>query len=435
MDDNRQFVGFLCLAQDITEQRSLEAQFQQSQKMETVGQLAGGVAHDFNNLLTIILGYSQLLLSTLGSNDPMRESITAISEAGERAALLTRQLLAFSRKTVLEPKVLDLNKVVLETQKILLRLIGEDILLTVVLDPTISSVKVDSGQLAQVLMNLAVNARDAMPKGGQLIVKTRNVELDQEYTRLRPEVQPGQYVLLSITDSGSGMTAEVKARVFEPFFTTKAVGKGTGLGLAVVLGIVKQCDGHVEVHSEPEIGTNFTIYFPAVEQEMAALDRSDAAIGGRGSETILLVEDEDSVRRLVVHVLTKFGYKVLAASNGLEAMRFVERRWERVDLLLTDVVMPGVSGPDLAEALQDQFPQMKVLFSSGYTDDAVVRYGLLQENVAFLQKPYTPLSLVGKVRQVLDEERPDTNVSRSAPSARQGPHQGPQKLRSTTLQR
>ena len=366
--------------------------------------LFGRMAHDFNNLLTIISGYSEILLATLGSSDPMRESVRAISEAGERAASLTRQLLAFSRKTVLEPKVLDLNVVVRETEKFLRRLIGEDILLTAVLDPAISRVKVDPGQLGQVLMNLAVNARDAMPRGGKLTLETRNVELDQEYAQLYPEVRPGRYVLLSITDTGCGRTADVKAKIFEPFFTTKGVGKGTGLGLAVVLGIVKQSEGHVQVYSEPDIGTTFKLYFPAVEEEVSAPKGIDAGSGGRGTETVLLVEDEDGVRGLAVLVLQTYGYKVLAASNGKEALRLVEKRSGGIDLLVTDVVMPGMGGPELADALRPRFPQMKVLFSSGYTDDAVVRHGLLQEKVAFLQKPYTPLAFVKRVRQVLDEK-------------------------------
>jgi CheY-like chemotaxis protein len=283
-------------------------------------------------------------------------------------------------------------------------LIGEDILLTAVLDPTISRVKVDPDQFGQVLMNLAVNARDAMPKGGKLTVETRNVELDEEYARLRPETQPGRYVLLSITDTGSGMTAEVKARIFEPFFTTKGVGKGTGLGLAVVLGIVKQSGGHVEVYSEPEIGTTFKVYLPAVDERATALKGSEAGIGVRGKEKVLLVEDEDGVRGLAVLVLQNYGYKVMPASNGKEAMRLVEKHQGGIDLLVTDVVMPGMGGPELAEALRPRYPQMKVLFCSGYTDDAVVRHGLLQEKVAFLQKPYTPTSLARKMRLVLDQK-------------------------------
>ena len=396
LTDDGQFGGLLCLARDVTEQKSLEAQLHQAQKMEAFGQLAGGVAHDFNNLLTIISGYSEILLSRLPSTDPIREMIKPISEAGGRAASLTRQLLAFSRKTVLEPKVLDLNEVVRETEKFLRRLIGEDILVTASLDPTISRVKVDPDQLGQVLMNLALNARDAMPKGGNLAVETCNVELDQEYSRLHPQVQPGRYVMLSMADTGMGMTAEVKSRIFEPFFTTKGVGKGTGLGLAVVQGIVKQSGGNVEVYSEEGIGTTFKIYFPAVDEKVSAPKTFDTGSDGHGTETILLVEDEDSVRGLAIFVLQTYSYKVLAASNGKEAQRLAEKHQGGIDVLVTDVVMPGLGGPDLAEALRPRFPQMKVLFCSGYTDDAVVRHGLLQEKVAFLQKPYTPVALVLK---------------------------------------
>ncbi|HEV8238244.1 MAG TPA: PAS domain S-box protein [Thermoanaerobaculia bacterium] len=403
MTDDGRFGGLLCLGRDVTDEKVLEAQLQQAQKMEAIGQLAGGVAHDFNNLLTIISGYSDILLATLGPNDALRECVEEISAAGQRAASLTRQLLAFSRKTVLEPKVLDLNHTVRETEKLLRRLIGEDVSLTAVLDPNIGRVKVDPGHLAQVLMNLAVNARDAMPRGGQLTVETSNVELDQGYSRLHHGVQPGRYVLLSITDSGCGMTEDVKARIFEPFFTTKGVGKGTGLGLSVVLGIVKQSGGHVAVESEPDAGTTFEIYFPAVEEQVSAANGVDDLSQAQGTETVLLAEDEEGVRRLAALVLRSHGYEVLSAGSGGEALGAVENRQGGIDLLVTDVVMPGMSGPDLAEALQSRFPQVKVLFTSGFTDDAVVRHGVLHEQVAFLQKPYSPLALVRKVRQLLDE--------------------------------
>lgn len=402
LDEGGRFTGLLCLAQDLTERLLLEEQFMQAQKMEAVGQLAGGVAHDFNNLLTIISGYSELLLDMMGTGNSMRESVTAISEASERAASLTRQLLAFSRKTVLSPKVLDLNDVVRETEKLLRRLIGEDVLLTTVLDAKISKVKVDPGQLGQILMNLAVNARDAMTKNAKLTIETRNVVLDREYSLLRPDVKPGSYVMLSVSDNGIGMTAEVKARIFEPFYTTKQPGEGTGLGLAVVLGIVKQSNGHVDVDSEPGLGTTFKIYFPSAVEKQSASNAIDPSTPRRGTEKILLVEDEDGVRGLAVLALQTYGYKVLAACNGKEMMRLVEQHKSGFDLMVTDVVMPGMSGPDLAKSLRPLFPLMKVVYCSGYTDDAVVRHGILQEKVAFLQKPYTPLALVKKVRQVLD---------------------------------
>ncbi|WP_338030243.1 PAS domain-containing protein [Fimbriiglobus ruber] len=393
---------FVGVQTDVTERRSLEEQFRQAQKMEAVGQLAGGVAHDFNNLLSIITGYSEIILSKAGKDDPIRAFVKEISEASARAASLTRQLLAFSRKTVLEPKVLDLNEVVRETGKMLRRLIGEDILFTNVLDPMISRVKVDPDQLGQMLMNLTVNARDAMPRGGSLTIETRPVELDQEYARLHSDVRPGKYTMLAVSDTGTGMPPDVKERIFEPFFTTKGVGTGTGLGLAVVMGIVKQSGGHVAVYSEVNRGTAFKLYFPAVEDQASrATARSDVG-SVRGAETVLVVEDEDGVRTLVLLILQTHGYKVLAATDGKDALRVVERHQGAIDLLLTDVVMPGMGGREVAQTLQLRFPQMKVLYTSGYTDDAVVRHGILQEETAFLQKPYSLQSLANKVRQVLD---------------------------------
>ncbi len=343
-----------------------------------------------------------MLLMEVPQQDSMWSSLKAIGDAGERAAGLTRQLLAFSRQSVLELKVLDLNATVEETGKMLRRVIGEDILLAMVLHPKLRWMKADPGQLGQLLMNLAVNARDAMPKGGRLTIQTGNVVLDQNYAKRHSEVVPGPHIMLTISDTGVGMTPEVLSRIFEPFFTTKDVGKGTGLGMAVVHGIVKQNGGSIEVSSEPGVGTVFKLYFSAMDEEVAKLSSHHSEKAYRGTETVLLVEDEDNVRGLAILILQARGYTVFAASDGKEGLRIAENQKKPFDLLITDVVMPKMGGHELAELLRPRFPRMKMLFVSGYTDDAMIRHGILHDEVAFLQKPFSPLTLAKKVREVLD---------------------------------
>ena len=386
--------------------KRLEEQLAQSQKMEAIGQLAGGVAHDFNNLLTIISGYSELLL-TDHLDESRKGLLREIHKASDRAASLTRQLLAFSRKQVLEPKVLDLNALVGDVEKMLRRMIGEDIALATALDPSVNPVKVDPGQMEQVLMNLAVNARDAMPQGGKFTIETRNVELGETFAEGNGDVKAGSYVLMTISDTGCGMTAEVKAHIFEPFFTTKGPRKGTGLGLATVYGIVKQSGGHINVDSQVGGGTTFKIYLPAAREGIVATtSQPDLTTMAKGTETLLLVEDEDAVRSMTRYALQTCGYTVLEAKNGQEALQLARDQSKAIQLLVTDVVMPEMGGRQLSEQLTHGRPGLKVLYLSGYTDDAVIRNGVLAAQVNFLQKPFTPSSLAYKVREVLDKPAP-----------------------------
>ncbi len=411
MDGNGSVIGILGIFWDITERKeaeeemaALQEQFRQSQKMESIGRLAGGIAHDFNNLLTVIKGYGQLSLIELKEGDPLRGNLEEIKNATDKASDLVRQLLAFSRRQILEFKVLDLNTALRNLEKMLRRVIGEDIELVMHLPEDLGGVKTDPGQIEQVIMNLAVNAKDAMPLGGKLIIETANVELDGAYARRHVAVTPGRYVMLAVSDTGVGMTPEVRDRVFEPFFTTKEEGKGTGLGLSTVYGIVKQSGGNIWVYSELGKGTTLKIYLPRVDEPLEEIEETTAAKNGlpRGSETILVVEDDEEVRRLAVQVLKGQGYRVLDAPQGLDAFLIAEKHQGPIHLLVTDVVMPKMSGREVAERVASIRPGIKVLYMSGYTDNTIAHHGVLEAGLHYIQKPFSIDGLVIKVTEVLD---------------------------------
>jgi two-component system, cell cycle sensor histidine kinase and response regulator CckA len=391
---------------DISERKQLEQQLHQSQKMEAVGLLAGGIAHDFNNLLSVIIGYSEILLEHAGLEPKTQSQCKEIKKAGDRAASLTRQLLAFSRQQVLAPKILNLNTIAVETEKMLKRLIGEDIELRIALDPTLGSVKADPGQVAQVIMNLAVNARDAMPEGGKLVIETSNAELDETYALHHPPFIAGRYALLAVTDTGIGMDEETKSRIFDPFFTTKEVGKGTGLGLSTVYGVVKQSGGYVWVYSELGHGSVFKIYLPRVDQSVQQSQPTESAPGlFRGTETILLAEDEESVRTLTRSLLEEGGYTVLEASSGPHAIEVAGRYSGPIHLLLTDIVMPGMNGRELARKMLAVRPRMGVLYISGYTGSFSLHGEFLDSGATLVQKPFSRTTLLGKLRETLDSRK------------------------------
>ena len=402
-DEAGVITSYVAVKRDITHELAMEAQFLQSQKMEGIGRLAGGVAHDFNNILSVILSSAGFALDGVREGDPLREDILEIEKAGKRAAALTRQLLAFSRKQVMEPVSLDLNRALAEMEKMLRRIIGEDVDLVQVLAPDLGLVRADPGQVEQVIMNLAVNARDAMPDGGKLTVETSNVELDEEYTKSHVGAVPGAHVMVAISDSGVGMDEQTLTRLFEPFFTTKGLGKGTGLGLSTVYGIVKQSGGSIFVYSEPGQGTTFKLFFPRESLDALPAAQAPAApTRARGSETVLLVEDDQAVRNLARRVLDGAGYTVLAAANGGEALLICEQHPGKIHLVLSDVVMPLMGGQALVERLAKVRPGIKALFMSGYTDNAIVHHGDLDPGTNFIGKPFTQAGLAQKVRDVLD---------------------------------
>jgi two-component system cell cycle sensor histidine kinase/response regulator CckA len=406
LDANGQYAGAVHVIIDVTEHRKLEAQLRQSQKMEAIGTLAGGIAHDFNNILTTIIGNAELMLMTVDKDESLRKGIEDIKIAGERAAVLTRQLLAFSRKQIVQPKVLDLNKLLTGMEKMLVRLIGEDIEILMIQESALWKVETDPGQMEQVIMNLVVNARDSMPIGGKLTIETANMDLDENYFSEHGivEERPGSYVMLAVSDTGSGMDKEVQEHIFDPFYTTKEKGKGTGLGLSTLYGIAKQNNGFIWVYSEPGQGSTFKIYLPKVKGDVKEEEIEQTPVENlSGSETVLIVEDDDSLRKLTRTVLKQRGYKILEAENGEDALRISKEHEGSIDLMITDVVMPKMSGKETAERLQPLHPQMKVIYMSGYTDDAIVHHGVLAAGLNFLEKPFSLEGLARKVREVLDK--------------------------------
>ena len=411
--DAGQVLCFVAIVRDISERRRLQVQLQQAAKMEAVGRLAGGVAHDFNNLLNVIIGYSELMLERRDSGDFLERGAREIHKAADRAAGLTRQLLAFSRQQVLEPKVLDLHEIIAEMKDLLLRMLGEDVELVVMPAEDLGRVRADPGQIGQVLMNLAANSRDAMPQGGRFIVETATVVIDETFSAQHADMPPGSYVVLSVSDTGSGMSSETRSHIFEPFFTTKEKGKGTGLGLATVYGIVKQSGGYIWVYSEPDLGATFKLYLPRLDAQPERLPPPAApAANCQGSETLLVVEDEDGVRLLVRDYLRMKGYTVLEAGHGEEALRIAGEHSGEISLMITDVIMPGMNGRQLAERMATLRPAMKVLYMSGYAETAVYRKGVLEPGCPFLQKPFGPPDLGRKVRDVLGPER-ESSLTRS----------------------
>jgi len=409
-NDDGKPIGSLCAYVDYTERKILEAQLLRAQKLDSIGRLAGGIAHDFNNLLTVINGYSDMALTQPGLVESVRANLQEIRKAGAEAANLTRQLLAFSRHGALQPKIFNINEVVEEMQGMLQRVVGEDVQVSTTLADDLAHVRADPGQLQQVIMNLVVNARDAMPRGGELLIKTANLQLAEHYHGVYPDLGPGSYVMLAVSDTGIGMDEELQRHIFDPFFTTKEVGKGTGLGLSTVWGIVRQNGGQIRVYSEPGRGTTFKVYLPRVDEQAEIQQPATKPETRRGSETILLVEDQPQLRQLTSAILAQYGYSVLQAANGAEALKLCKDN-PTIQLVLTDVVMPGMTGIELGHQLQQLYPEMKILYMSGYTDDVIRRQGTLAPEKAYLEKPFSAEGLNGKIREILEGSTEDLHRS------------------------